>query len=123
MNNMINRYDRQTASPRKSSRSAWLPTHIALWFCAIVFYGLGDMVTTAAVLTAGGHELNPVLVTAAETFGGGLWGPVVIKLATIVALVAIYLSGCLKHRWAIPALLTVAGLGLMVNNLIANTSI
>ncbi len=122
MNSTINRYDPQTASPQKDNRSAWIPTHIALWFCAIVFYGLGDLLTTAAVLAAGGHELNPVLVTAA-TVGGGLWGPIVVKMATIIALAAIYLSGCLKNRWAIPALLTVAGLGLMVNNVIANASL
>jgi hypothetical protein len=124
MNNTINEYNPQTASNQKDSRtSSWLPTHLALWFCAIVFYGFGDLLTTAAVLAAGGHELNPVLIAATVTFGGGVWGPAVIKVATIVALAAIYLANCLRHRWAIPGLLTFAGLGLMINNLIAGTSL
>ncbi len=123
MKSLFDRYINPPASRRKDTRIPWVTAHIALWASAILLYGLGDFLTTAAVLAAGGRELNPVLAAVSLTFGSRLWGPAIIKVATLGSLAAIYLYGCLRHRWAIPALLTLVGLGLVLNNLIAGASL
>jgi hypothetical protein len=112
-----------TISRRKPLWIANTPAQIALWVGALLLYGLGDLVTTTAVLAAGGRELNPLLAAAALTFGGGMVGPVVVKIVTLGCLAVIYLTRCASHRWAIPLLLTVAGLALVLNNLFAGATL
>lgn len=111
-----------STSRRKHLWIAAAPAQIAFWASALLLYGLGDLLTTTAVLAAGGRELNPLLAAAALTFGGGLLGPVIIKIVTFGGLAAIYLTRCASHRWAIPVLLTLVGLGLVLNNLLTGTT-
>ena len=89
---------------------------IGLWICAVLLYGFGDLVTTNLLLTNGGRELNPVFGTLGYVFGGDIWGPAIAKAVILSCLIAIYLFGSVKHRWAIPGLLSLAGIGLMVSN-------
>ncbi len=110
-------------SRRKPLWIATAPAQVAFWLGALLLYGLGDLLTTTAVLAAGGRELNPLLAAAALTFGGGLMGPVIIKIVTLGGLAIIYLTRCASHRWAIPLLLTVAGLALVLNNLFAGATL
>jgi hypothetical protein len=110
-------------SRRKNLWVATTPVQIAFWLGALLLYGLGDLLTTAAVLAAGGRELNPLLTAAALTFGGSLLGPVIVKIVTLGCLAAIYLTRCASHRWAIPVLLTLVGLGLVLNNILAGTGL
>jgi hypothetical protein len=110
-------------SRRKNLWVATTPVQIAFWISALLLYGLGDLLTTTAVLAAGGRELNPLLAAAALTFGGSLLGPVIVKIVTLGCLAAIYLTRCASHRWAIPVLLTLVGLGLVLNNILAGTGL
>ncbi len=93
--------------------------YISLWTCAVLLYGLGDLVTTQLTLATGGRELNPVFWAMANTFGGGIWCLAVIKMAIISLLFGIFQFSSVGHRWAIPALLSFVGAGLVTNNLIS----
>ncbi len=92
---------------------------IGLWICAVLLYGLGDLVTTNLVLTSGGRELNPLFAATVHAFGGDIYGSAIAKVFILSCLIAIYLSGSVKQRWAIPSLLCLTGAGLMVSNLVS----
>ncbi len=93
--------------------------YIGLWTCAVLLYGLGDLATTQLTLAAGGKELNPVFGAMASASGGGIWGLAMAKMAIISSLFGIFQFGSLRHRWAIPALLSLVGAGLVTNNLVS----
>ena len=90
-----------------------------LWICAILLYGLGDWVTTNLILVNGGRELNPVFETIVHAFGGDIVGSAIAKVVILGCLMGIYLFSSMKHRWAIPSLLSLVGAGLVVSNLIS----
>ncbi|WP_251342763.1 hypothetical protein [Haloplanus halophilus] len=64
-----------------------------LWLVATATYGVGDVVTTVALVrfSASVSEANALLRTAIEAFG--LWGLVGLKLAAFFTCLAISLSG------------------------------
>ncbi len=92
--------------------------NIGLWTCAVIFYGIGDLVTTRLVLAAGGRELNPVFGAMVHAFGGDILGIVIAKTLILVCLLTIFLLGSLERRWAIPGTLSLVGVGLVVSNYI-----
>ncbi len=102
-----------------SQQKLRVPLYIGLWACAVLLYGLGDLVTTHLILATGGRELNPVLGAMVQAFGGGLLGPIIAKILILACLTAIFLFGSLRHRWAIPGLLSLVGGYLVVSNLVS----
>ncbi|GAB3328184.1 hypothetical protein [Haloplanus salinarum] len=64
-----------------------------LWFVATTTYGVGDVVTTIALVqfSASVSEANAVLRTAIDAFG--LWGLVGLKLLAFLVCLGISLAG------------------------------
>lgn len=92
-----------------------------LWWLAAATYGVGDVVTTVAVLQFSPRvdEANPVLAAAVEQFGQpGLVG---VKLAAFALCLGVSLDAA--HRrdallfYLPPVALTALGLGLTAHNL------
>ena len=87
-----------------------------LWAAAILLYGCGDLVTTYLGVRAGGvSEANALLATVLAEFGLG--GLLVVKLAVLVASVALWGWMARPYRSAVPAILTANGTGLTLWNL------
>ena len=86
--------------------------YIGLWICAVLLYGLGDVVTTNLILTSGGRELNPAFGAMVNALGRDIWSSAIVKAVILGCLIAIYLFGSVRHRWAIPVLLSLVGAGL-----------
>lgn len=86
-----------------------------VWALAVIFYGVGDTVTTIAGLSVGGvAEAGPIVGPALERFGAnGLLGVKIIMF-----------SGCAfawsrlarNRRLAIPLALAIVGVGVTVWN-------
>jgi hypothetical protein len=98
------------------------PTEFSrLWFLATVTYGVGDVVTTLALVrfSASVVEANALLRTAIEQFG--LSGLIGLKLAALFACLAISLAGARDGDSALyygpPAVLTLVGAFTTVYNL------
>lgn len=90
-----------------------------LWVVVVVTYGVGDMLTTMAVVDAPGlHEANAV-VTAALAFGGG--GLAALKFLVIGGCVVLSAGAALRRDRVLyylpPALLTAMGSLVTVHNL------
>ena len=119
MNGLLNIVRNLTAFGWVSQRKFSVSFGIGLWICAVLLYGLGDLVTTNLVLTSGGRELNPLFAATVHAFGGDFCGSTIAKVFIIGCLIAVYLFGSVKYRWTIPSLLSLAGAGLMANNLIS----
>ena len=95
-------------------------TDIALffWILGLLFFGLGDTISSFLVFSKGGIELNPVMRWALG-LPGGLLGFVFVKT---VALAILYATAYLYegfHRWMIPLLMTVAGVYLTTTTMMA----
>lgn len=93
-----------------------------LWLVAAATYGVGDVVTTIAIIyfTPLYTEANPVVRFAIETFGGG--GFLGLKLLVIYCCIAISLWGGLLDDdpvlfYGPPAVLAVFGLVVTAMNL------
>ena len=89
---------------------------LLFWVLAVLFFGLGDTLSSFMVFSQGGSELNPIMRWSI-TLPGGLLGFVFVKTAAISVLYAISFFWEGVHRWLIPLMLTVAGVYLTCNNL------
>jgi hypothetical protein len=84
-----------------------------LWFLATLTYGVGDIVTTLALVgyDAAVNEGNVLLKAAIESFG--LWGLIGLKLVALFFCLAISLYGVRDSDAALyygpPAMLAVVG--------------
>ena len=87
-----------------------------LWILALLFFGLGDTVSSFMVFSQGGVELNPVMRWSL-TLPGSLLGFVLVKATAISVLYAIAFFWEGAHRWMIPVLLILAGVYLTTNNM------
>ena len=90
------------------------PTEFSrLWFLATLTYGVGDIVTTIALVgySATVNEGNVLLRTAIESFG--LWGLIGTKLLAVLFCLSISLYGARDGDAALyygpPAMLAVVG--------------
>ncbi|RCU47807.1 hypothetical protein DU504_11170 [Haloplanus salinus] len=90
------------------------PTEFSrLWFLSALTYGVGDVVTTLALVgySASVNEGNVLLRTAIESFG--LWGLVGVKLLAFLFCLAISLYGARDGDPALyygpPAMLALVG--------------
>lgn len=93
-----------------------------LWLVAAATYGVGDIVTTIAILFfhPGVREANPFIRIAARSFGS--LGVVSLKLAVFIGfiLVSVYFArnGDKWLSYAPPVVLTVTGSVVTIHNLI-----
>jgi hypothetical protein len=87
-----------------------------LWVAAVVFYGIGDTVTTAVGLRAtGAREVGPIAGPILEATGvAGLVG---LKSGFVVACAGVWYLANTPGRVAIPLALTVAGGGVTLWNI------
>lgn len=102
-----------------SANPGWLTALIEnqplLWGLAVVFYGIGDTVTTALGLRADHTaEVGPVaLVVIGDA---GILGLVLLKLVFFAIFAAIWYVLETPGRVAIPAAVAVAGIGVTLWN-------
>ena len=88
---------------------------LLFWIMALLFFGLGDTISSFLVFSQGGTELNPIMRWSIS-LPGGLLGFVLVKTAAISILYAISFFWEGTHRWLIPILLMLAGVYLTTNN-------
>lgn len=119
MEGLFNAMNNAVGEGRRGQQKARVSLYISLWTSAVLLYGLGDLATTQLTLATGGKELNPVFGAMANAFGGGIWGLAIAKMVIISSLIGIFRFGSLRHRWAIPTLLSFVGAGLVTNNLVS----
>jgi len=88
--------------------------HVELWLFAVLAFVVGDSSTTAAGLSAGAAEPNPLAATVLEVAGRP--GMVVLKGAIVIALSLCYLGFDRATPYDIDdeTALFVAGLGVLV---------
>jgi len=85
-----------------------LSTHSRLWAIAIATFGVGDLLTTVAFLTAElNHEGNPLAVAAIDHFG--LWVLIPWKFAVFAAFVGLYRLAPESTRVGVPLGLALFG--------------
>ncbi len=94
-----------------------IPLGLILWWIpALIFYGLGDTLTTALVYGVGGREANP-LARWLIAYSGGITLFALVKTVIIISLLFISYYWLGKIGWIIPAILTAVGVYLVVNNI------
>jgi len=87
----------------------------AVWLLAVVFYGIGDTVTTAVGLrSTQTAEAGPVASTFVES--AGIAGLVSLKIVFFLASFALWYAVQRPSRVAIPLAIAVAGIGVTVWN-------
>ncbi|MCL9816836.1 hypothetical protein [Natronocalculus amylovorans] len=100
------------------SIASLIPHERALWLCAIVFYGIGDTVTTMWGLSTGGvAEIGPIVGPLVD--GYGTLGLFTAKIGSFVVFFGVWKLLWLPLRLAIPLALSVVGVGVTVWNLFA----
>jgi len=88
-----------------------------LWVPALLFFGFGDTLTSHLVFANGGQEANPFMSVAMRFAGGGMMGFVAIKAIIMVSLVLLSWFCMKKHRWIVPAALSIVGGYLVGHNI------
>jgi hypothetical protein len=53
---------------------------------AVIATQITDLLTTKLVISAGGYEVNGIMVKLAHLFGGNMWIPAILGKAAMVAL-------------------------------------
>ncbi len=93
-----------------------IPIYLVLWWIpALIFYGLGDTLTTALVYGVGGREANP-LARWLIAYSGGITLFTLVKTVIIIALLFISYYWLGRFGWIVPAILTAVGVYLVINN-------
>lgn len=89
-----------------------------LWLLAILFFGVGDLVTTTVGLTIGSStEANPIVAVLIERYGVLVLVP--LKATTLAVLYGVWKTVPVPYPAVIPIVL--AGMGLLVT--VWNTSV
>mgnify|MGYP003724571879 FL=1 len=91
---------------------------LLFWILAILFFGLGDTVSSFMVFSQDGNEPNPNMRWSLGLLPDGLLGFVLVKTAAITILYAIAFLWEGAHRWMIPIVLILAGVYLITNNML-----
>ncbi|MBI2916543.1 MAG: hypothetical protein HYY01_00990 [Chloroflexi bacterium] len=89
---------------------------LLFWILALLFFGLGDTVSSFLVFSKGGIELNPVMRWSLS-LPGGLLAFVLVKTLALSLLYSIAHFWEGVHQWMIPLIMLVAGVYLTVSNL------
>jgi hypothetical protein len=88
-----------------------------LWVLAILIFGVGDVVTTAAALGLGGAEGNVIAAALIHASGGNVWGLTLVKGIVLSGLLLLSYLRLGKHAWTVPAVLTCAGTYMLLYNI------
>ena len=99
-----------------TSNPAWMWQFDVLWVLAIIFYGLGDLLTTAWAFSWVATELNPWLDPVLQH---SMWKFIQCKAQVIITLMLLstWLISVDSDARVVPLLTTGIGLALMVNNI------
>jgi hypothetical protein len=89
---------------------------IVLWGLAVLIFGVGDILTTAANIGLGGTEGNAIVLAMMEITGGSIWVLTLVKGAILSGLFLLSYLGLGRHAWIVPAVLTCAGTYLLLYN-------
>ena len=110
---------KETSHIREEVREEFLDIPMILviwWIPALLFYGLGDTLTTALVYSVGGREANP-MARWLIAYSGSITLFALVKTVIIIALLFISFYWLGKLGWIVPAILTAIGVYLVVNNI------
>jgi hypothetical protein len=89
---------------------------IVLWGLAVLIFGVGDILTTAANIGLGGTEGNAIVLAMMELTGGSIWVLTLVKGTILSGLFLLSYLGLGRHAWIVPAVLTCAGTYLLLYN-------
>ena len=106
---------RESLDDIEASSADWA---LFFWILGVLFFGLGDTLSSFLVFSKGGSELNPVMRWALS-LPGGLLAFVFVKTIALVVLYATAFFWHGPHRWMIPLVMTIAGVYLTVSNMMA----
>ncbi len=104
---------------RREEETAEVVTDSALlvWVPALLFYGFGDVLTSALAFAVGAEEANP-LARVLVGLPGGIWIFALAKTAILVLLLFISHYKLGRYYWIISAILTILGGYLVGKNLL-----
>ena len=91
---------------------------LLFWILAILFFGLGDTVSSFMVFSQDGNEPNAIMRWSLVLLPDGLLGVVLAKTDAISILYAIAFLWEGAHQWMIPIVLILAGVYLITNNML-----
>ena len=97
-------------------------TSLFFWVLGLLFFGLGDTISSLLVFSKGGSELNPLLRWSMG-LPGGLLGFVLVKTVALSVLYAVTYLWEGVHQWVIPLMMTLAGVYLTVSNMLVFMSL
>ena len=97
-------------------------TSLFFWVLGLLFFGLGDTISSLLVFSRGGSELNPLLRWSMG-LPGGLLGFVLVKTVALSVLYAVTYLWEGVHQWVIPLMMTLAGVYLTVSNMLVFLSL
>ncbi len=93
-------------------------TPLTLWWIpAFIFYGFGDVLTSALCFAVGATETNPIARTLLE-LSAGIVIFAVVKTVILLFLIFASYYYIRKYGWIIPCILTIIGIFLVANNII-----
>lgn len=90
---------------------------MVLWTLAVLIFGVGDILTTAANIGLGGTEGNAIVLAMMEITGGSIWALTLVKGALLSGLFLLSYLGLGRHAWIVPAVLICAGTYLLLYNM------
>ncbi len=90
-----------------------------LWVLAILVFGVGDLLTTAATLNLGGVEGNAIAAALMRVSGGSIWALTLTKGALLSGLFLLSYLKLGNYAWTIPAVLACTGSYLLIHNIAA----
>lgn len=86
-----------------------------LWLVAVLFYGVGDTVTTAVGLRAPNtSEVGPIALVVMEW--AGIWGLIAVKLGFLLVAFGVWWALQTPSRIAIPLAIALTGMGVTAWN-------
>jgi len=109
---------RPTAEEKAEPAEKISDAALALWIPALLFYGFGDVLTSALAFSVGAQEANP-LARVFVTLPGGIWIFALVKTVIIVLLLFLAYYGLKKYYWIVPIILTIVGGYLVGHNVLA----
>jgi len=93
-------------------------TPLTLWWIpAFIFYGFGDVLTSALCYAVGATETNPIARALLE-LPAGIVIFALVKTVILLFLVFVSYYYMRKYGWIIPCILTIIGVFLVANNII-----
>ncbi len=88
-----------------------------LWCLAILIFGVGDLLTSSFAFALGAVEGNPIVQSMIGINGDNVWLLTILKSALLSILLLLSYLQMGKYAWTIPAVLTCAGVYMLLHNL------